>query len=81
MREFTNKEIKYYEIMELECETPINNRSVGADFYICTSEEKREIENEIAERGNNFNVTELTKEMYEIEMDRIRDKNLRIIAG
>ncbi|MDD5589410.1 MAG: hypothetical protein PHP92_05120 [Candidatus Nanoarchaeia archaeon] len=72
--------MKYYEIMELEYNTPIKNRSVGADFYICTEKDKEKIESEITERGNNFYATQLTKERYEIEKERIRIKNLRMIA-
>jgi hypothetical protein len=62
--------MKYYEIMELENNTPINNRDIGADFHICTEIDKERIESEILKRENNFYTTELTnlhKNNYELQ--------------
>ena len=72
--------MKYYEIMELENNTQINNIGVGADFYICTEIDKERIESEITKRENNFYTTELTSKEYKIQKERIRMKNLRMIA-
>jgi len=73
--------MKYYRIMELECDTPINNRGIGADFYYCEESETESIITAIENRQNNFDIKEITEEEYLQEIKRIQKKNFRLIAG
>lgn len=71
----------YYQIMELECNTKINNRSVGADFYYCKESEKEDIIKEIEQRENNYEIEEITEEVYNSEVEKINRKNFRLATG
>jgi len=72
---------KYYQIMELECNTKINNRSVGADFYYCKESEKDSIIAEIEARENNYDINEITESDYYYEQNIIQRKNFRLATG
>jgi hypothetical protein len=67
--------------MELECSTPINNRSVGADFYICNELEKDSIIEEIEKRENNFNIEEINSIEFCHERQRIQKRNFTLMTG
>ena len=73
--------MKYYQIMELECNTKINNRSVVADFYYCKESEKDNIIKEIEARENNFDINETTESDYYYELNIIQRKNFRLATG
>lgn len=73
--------MKYFEIMELECNTPINNKSVGADFYYIPEAEVYNTIEQIKKRKNNYNTKEISKHDFDYEIKRNKRKSLYLMTG